>query len=101
MEHPTYHEGMRELQNLRDTRALADRLEKVTMRAALTGEDKAFIQRCRTLRSQNAAGRRIRLRAAAAVHAASAGMENLRRLQGCAATPRPPSRERLDDVLEI
>src|SRR5262245_27961331 len=42
-----YHEGMRELQELRETRALADRLEKVTMRAAFTEEDKAFIQRCR------------------------------------------------------
>jgi predicted pyridoxine 5'-phosphate oxidase superfamily flavin-nucleotide-binding protein len=38
---------MRELQELRETRALADRLEKVTMRAAFTEEDKAFIQRCR------------------------------------------------------
>ena len=44
---PTYHEGMRQLQDLRQTRALADRLEKVTMRAAFTDEDKAFIQRCR------------------------------------------------------
>ena len=44
---PTYHEGMRQLQDLRETRALADRLEKVTMRAAFTDEDKAFIQRCR------------------------------------------------------
>lgn len=44
---PTYHEGMRDLQDLRETRALADRLEKVTMRAAFTEEDKAFIQRCR------------------------------------------------------
>lgn len=42
-----YHDGMRELQDLRETRALADRLEKVTMRAAFTEEDKAFIQRCR------------------------------------------------------
>ena len=44
---PTYHEGMRQLQDLRETCALADRLEKVTMRAAFTDEDKAFIQRCR------------------------------------------------------
>jgi predicted pyridoxine 5'-phosphate oxidase superfamily flavin-nucleotide-binding protein len=44
---PAYHDGMRELQDLRETRALADRLEKVTMRAAFTEEDKAFIQRCR------------------------------------------------------
>jgi predicted pyridoxine 5'-phosphate oxidase superfamily flavin-nucleotide-binding protein len=44
---PTYHDGMRELQDQRETRALADRLEKVTMRAAFTEEDQAFIQRCR------------------------------------------------------
>ena len=42
-----YHSGMRELQDLRETRALADRLEKVTMRSTFTEEDKAFIQRCR------------------------------------------------------
>jgi uncharacterized protein len=47
MEPVTYHEGMRKLQDLRETRALADRLEKVTMRAAFTDEDKAFIERCR------------------------------------------------------
>jgi len=44
---PTYHDGMRQLQDQRETRALADRLEKVTMRTAFTEEDKAFIQRCR------------------------------------------------------
>jgi predicted pyridoxine 5'-phosphate oxidase superfamily flavin-nucleotide-binding protein len=44
---PAYHEGMRQLQELRETRALADRLEKVTMRGAFTDEDRAFIQRCR------------------------------------------------------
>ena len=44
---PTYHDGMRQLQDLRETRALADRLEKVTMRSAFTEEDKAFIQRSR------------------------------------------------------
>ena len=44
---PTYHEGMRRLQDLRETRPLADRLEKVTMRAAFTEEDQAFIRRCR------------------------------------------------------
>ena len=38
---------MRTLQDARETRALADRLEKVTMRAAFTEEDKAFIHRCR------------------------------------------------------
>jgi uncharacterized protein len=44
---PAYHDGMRRLQDARDTRALADRLEKVTMRSAFTEEDKAFIARCR------------------------------------------------------
>jgi predicted pyridoxine 5'-phosphate oxidase superfamily flavin-nucleotide-binding protein len=44
---PAYHEGMRRLQDARETRALADRLEKVTMRSAFTEEDKAFITRCR------------------------------------------------------
>jgi len=47
MAEPTYHEGMRRLQDLRETRALADRLEKVTMRCAFTEEDRSFIQRCR------------------------------------------------------
>jgi uncharacterized protein len=42
-----YHDGMRQLQDLRETRALADRLEKVTMRTAFTEEDQAFIARCR------------------------------------------------------
>lgn len=44
---PTYHDGMRQLQDQRETRALADRLEKVTMRSAFTEEDKAFIARSR------------------------------------------------------
>jgi hypothetical protein len=44
MVQPTYHDGMRQLQDVRETRALADRLEKVTMRAAFTAEDQAFIQ---------------------------------------------------------
>lgn len=47
MEPVTYHDGMRKLQDLRETRALADRLEKVTMRAAFTDDDRAFIGRCR------------------------------------------------------
>src|SRR5687768_10152814 len=47
MHSETYHDGMRRLQDARETRALADRLEKVTMRAAFTEEDKAFISRCR------------------------------------------------------
>jgi uncharacterized protein len=42
-----YHDGMRQLQDLRETRALADRLESVTMRSAFTEEDRAFIARCR------------------------------------------------------
>lgn len=40
----TYHEGMRELQDLRDTRALADRLAQVTLHQTFTDEDKAFIE---------------------------------------------------------
>jgi uncharacterized protein len=47
MTNATYHDGMRRLQDLRETRALADRLEKMTMRAAFTAEDQAFIRRCR------------------------------------------------------
>ena len=39
-----YHDGMRRLQNIRDTRALADRLEQVTVHAAFTDEDRAFIE---------------------------------------------------------
>ena len=41
-----YHEGMRRLQDARETRPLADRLEQVTVRKALTEEDRAFIARC-------------------------------------------------------
>ncbi len=56
--HPTYHDGMRSLQDQRETRALADRLEKVTMRSAFTEEDKAFIARSRMffLATADAAG---------------------------------------------
>ncbi|HKY90533.1 MAG TPA: pyridoxamine 5'-phosphate oxidase family protein [Nevskiaceae bacterium] len=43
---PTYHDGMRVLQDARDTRRLADRLEQVTLRRAFTDEDRAFIGRC-------------------------------------------------------
>ena len=43
---PMYHEGMRQLQDARETRPLADRLQQVTVRAAFTDEDRAFIQRC-------------------------------------------------------
>jgi predicted pyridoxine 5'-phosphate oxidase superfamily flavin-nucleotide-binding protein len=42
-ERATYHEGMRRLQDIRETRPIADRLQEVTMRAAFTAEDRAFI----------------------------------------------------------
>jgi uncharacterized protein len=38
-----YHEGMRSLQDIRETRPLADRLEQVTVRSAFTAEDRTFI----------------------------------------------------------
>jgi uncharacterized protein len=38
-----YHEGMRTLQDMRETRPIADRLEQVTLREAFTPEDRAFI----------------------------------------------------------
>jgi len=41
-----YHEGMRKLQDQRDTRRIADRLEEVIVHAAFTQDDKAFIQQC-------------------------------------------------------
>ncbi len=40
---PMYHEGMRSLQDIRETRPLADRLAQVTARTAFTAEDSAFI----------------------------------------------------------
>lgn len=43
---PTYHDGMRQLQDVRETRPLADRLEQVTLRRAFTDEDRDFIQHC-------------------------------------------------------
>ncbi|MGH8049193.1 MAG: pyridoxamine 5'-phosphate oxidase family protein [Arenimonas sp.] len=45
-ENPMYHEGMRQLQDRRETRALADRLEQVVARTAFTDEDRSFIERC-------------------------------------------------------
>lgn len=45
-DNPMYHEGMRNLQDVRETRPLADRLEQVTVRTAFTEEDRAFIERC-------------------------------------------------------
>ncbi|MES2017757.1 MAG: pyridoxamine 5'-phosphate oxidase family protein [Pseudomonadota bacterium] len=45
MTDPTmYHAGMRTLQDARETRPLADRLEQVTLRSAFTPEDRAFIE---------------------------------------------------------
>jgi predicted pyridoxine 5'-phosphate oxidase superfamily flavin-nucleotide-binding protein len=41
-----YHEGMRRLQDVRETRRLADRLEQVTVHASFTAEDRDFIERC-------------------------------------------------------
>lgn len=43
---PMYHEGMRQLQDARDTRRLADRLEQVTLRTAFSTEDRNFIEAC-------------------------------------------------------
>lgn len=40
-----YHEGMRRLQEVRETTRLADRLAEVTRRTAFTDEDRAFIER--------------------------------------------------------
>jgi predicted pyridoxine 5'-phosphate oxidase superfamily flavin-nucleotide-binding protein len=44
---PVYHAGMRELQDLRETRRLADRLAEVTLHDTFTDEDRELIQRCR------------------------------------------------------
>lgn len=41
-----YHDGMRRLQDTRDTRNLADRLEQTIVHQAFTHEDRAFIERC-------------------------------------------------------
>lgn len=45
-DHPMYHDGMRALQEARDTTQIADRLEQVTVHDAFTEEDRAFIERC-------------------------------------------------------
>lgn len=42
-----YHAGARELQDVRDTRRIADRLAEVTLRSQFTDEDRAFIERSR------------------------------------------------------
>jgi predicted pyridoxine 5'-phosphate oxidase superfamily flavin-nucleotide-binding protein len=39
-----YHQGMRQLQDERDTRGIADRLAQVTLRTAFTDEDRMFIE---------------------------------------------------------
>ena len=41
-----YHDGMRRLQDVRETRPIADRLNEVTVRSAFTDDDREFIQRC-------------------------------------------------------
>lgn len=46
---PMYHDGMRQLQDARETRGLADRLHQVTVRREFTEEDKSFVQRCSTV----------------------------------------------------
>jgi hypothetical protein len=43
---PMYHDGMRQLQDARDTRRLADRLEKTIVHTAFSNEDRAFIKGC-------------------------------------------------------
>lgn len=43
---PLYHDGMRRLQDARDTRRLADRLEQTIVRPVFSDDDRAFIQRC-------------------------------------------------------
>jgi predicted pyridoxine 5'-phosphate oxidase superfamily flavin-nucleotide-binding protein len=43
---PMYHDGMRRLQDARETRRLADRLEQVTVRTAFTEDDRTFIGQC-------------------------------------------------------
>ena len=43
---PMYHDGMRRLQDARQTRDLADRLRQVTCRSEFAAEDRAFIERC-------------------------------------------------------
>ena len=40
-----YHDGMRRLQDARETRPIADRLEQVTVHRAFSAEDRAFIER--------------------------------------------------------
>jgi len=41
-----YHDGMRQLQDARETRNIADRLTQVTLHTSFTDEDRAFIEGC-------------------------------------------------------
>jgi predicted pyridoxine 5'-phosphate oxidase superfamily flavin-nucleotide-binding protein len=41
-----YHEGMRKLQEKRETRHIADRLEETIVHATFSDDDRVFIQRC-------------------------------------------------------
>jgi predicted pyridoxine 5'-phosphate oxidase superfamily flavin-nucleotide-binding protein len=54
---PMYHDGMRQLQDLRETRRLADRLEETIVRTAFTDADRAFIERCAMVFVATADGR--------------------------------------------
>lgn len=44
-----YHDGMRKLQDMRDTRRIADRLEEVIVHSSFTHDDRNFIQQCSML----------------------------------------------------
>lgn len=41
-----YHDGMRQLQDIRETRQLADRLEQTIVHTTFSSEDRDFIQQC-------------------------------------------------------
>lgn len=41
-----FHDGMRKLQDIRETRNIADRLEQTIVHSVFTESDKAFIQKC-------------------------------------------------------
>lgn len=43
---PIYHEGMRQLQDARDSRRIADRLAEVTLHTTFSDDDRALIERC-------------------------------------------------------
>jgi predicted pyridoxine 5'-phosphate oxidase superfamily flavin-nucleotide-binding protein len=49
MDDEMYHDGMRRLQDVRETRRLAGRLQQVIVRSAFSAEDRDFIARCSTL----------------------------------------------------